>query len=57
MLHAEATSLPLQRKISERGQLPFVVHMILFPVIALIFLLNCFVDREPVSSPFTKIEV
>ncbi|KAE8736524.1 ABC-transporter, subfamily C member 18, partial [Frankliniella occidentalis] len=45
-----------ERTESERGQLPFVLTMILFPALVLIFLLNCLADYEPVSSPFTKVE-
>ncbi|KAK3912845.1 Canalicular multispecific organic anion transporter 2 [Frankliniella fusca] len=45
-----------ERAEAERGQLSFVLAMILFPVLVLIFLLNCLADHEPTSSPFTKVE-
>ncbi|XP_034255070.1 multidrug resistance-associated protein 1-like [Thrips palmi] len=45
-----------ERKDSERGQIPFYTTMVLFPVLLLNFVLHCFVDREPTSSPFTKVE-
>ncbi len=56
-VHDARSLVHSQRDEAERGQLSFVVAMILFPVMALIFLLNCMADYEPVSSPFTKIEV
>ncbi|KAJ1525343.1 hypothetical protein ONE63_010161 [Megalurothrips usitatus] len=40
----------------QEGPVPFYVALILFPVLALLFLMNCVVDHEPIHSPFSKIE-
>ncbi|XP_034237463.1 multidrug resistance-associated protein 1-like [Thrips palmi] len=52
----ELTAEKYERAEADRGRLQFYTTMVLFPVMLLTFLLNCFVDQEPTSSPFAKLE-